>query len=110
MPSAPPRACATCGRTHPTRGGGCAGPNSRSWNPDQHRLRGERLQRLRAALFRQAPFCQLCGAVATIRDHRVPLAEGGRDIASNTQALCTACHDAKTIDERRRGIHRSRGG
>jgi 5-methylcytosine-specific restriction protein A len=46
--------------------------------------------------------------VATIRDHIVPLAEGGLDAESNIQALCQACSDAKTETEARRGMSRSR--
>ena len=36
---------------------------------------------------------------ATIRDHVVPLAEGGHDVDANVQALCVACHDVKTQAE-----------
>jgi 5-methylcytosine-specific restriction protein A len=46
--------------------------------------------------------------VATVRDHVVPLAEGGLDAEVNTQALCQTCSDAKTQDEARRGMQRSR--
>lgn len=37
--------------------------------------------------------------VPTIRDHITPLAFGGLDIESNTQALCGPCHAAKTAAE-----------
>ena len=45
---------------------------------------------------------------ATIRDHIVPLAEGGLDHDQNVQALCVACHDAKTQAESQRGQKRNR--
>jgi 5-methylcytosine-specific restriction protein A len=67
-------------------------------------VRGRRLQAVRAQLFRAHPFCVQCRiAVATIRDHVIPLAEGGVDDDSNVQALCQMCSDAKTAAEARRG-------
>ena len=76
------------------------------------RIRGRQLQRLRARLFDEHPLCVLCrtrGRVvpATIRDHIVPLAEGGLDLESNVQALCQSCSDAKTAREAHRGVARS---
>jgi 5-methylcytosine-specific restriction protein A len=51
-------------------------------------------------LFARHPFCQICqSALATIRDHRVNLAAGGRDTPDNEQALCAECHDKKTAAE-----------
>jgi 5-methylcytosine-specific restriction protein A len=71
------------------------------------RVRGRRLQALRATLFRAHPFCVRClRAVATIRDHVRPLAEGGTDDEQNVQALCQDCSDAKTATEARRGQDR----
>jgi 5-methylcytosine-specific restriction protein A len=103
MPMAPPRACATCGQP------GCQIHRRQAWHHPQpvDRIRGVRLQALRHDLFRAQPFCVHCGvAVATIRDHIVPLCDGGLDVASNTQALCAVCHDAKTTLEsnRHRGV------
>ena len=103
MPMAPPRACATCGRP------GCLVHRRPAWHHAQpvDRIRGPRLQQLRDDLFRTQPFCAHCGvAVATIRDHVVPLCDGGLDVEANTQGLCAACHDAKTITEstRHRGV------
>jgi len=66
------------------------------------RIRGPKLQRLRMQLLSDQPFCR-CGRVATIRDHIIPLAEGGRDDDSNVQPLCARCHDAKTQREALRG-------
>lgn len=99
MPMAPPRACATCGRP------GCQAHRRQAWHHAQPvpRIRGVALQRLRHQLFRTQPFCARCGvAVATIRDHVVPLCDGGLDVETNTQPLCADCHDAKTIEESRR--------
>lgn len=63
---------------------------------------------MREALFARQPLCEMCSrlglvALATIRDHRVPLAEGGADDETNEQALCDPCHDAKSLAERLRG-------
>ena len=77
------------------------------------RVRGRKLQALRTQLFSQQPLCVLCLAlvppryrVATIRDHTVPLEEGGRDDGTNEQPLCEDCHTIKTNDERMRGVRR----
>ena len=45
--------------------------------------------------------------VATIRDHVVPLAEGGEDDEENVQPLCQDCSDAKTREESKRGQRRA---
>lgn len=51
--------------------------------------------------------CQIkgpnCLGVATEADHRINHASGGSDDASNGQAVCKPCHDAKTRQERFRG-------
>jgi 5-methylcytosine-specific restriction protein A len=62
---------------------------------------------MRRALFDAQPLCVVCArdgrvTAATIRDHLVPLAEGGTDAPTNIQALCQACSDAKTASESRR--------
>jgi len=83
----------------------CAYPRRRvPWRSSRTppRVRGRKLQRLRMALLADQPFCG-CGRVATIRDHIVPLAEGGTDTEANVQPLCAACHDAKTQREALRG-------
>jgi len=88
-----------------------AGQWTSSDGPPIPRIRGRALQRLRARLFARHPWCQLCPKRgthnrATIRDHIIPLGEGGRDDESNTQALCQACSDLKTRDESARGVRR----
>jgi 5-methylcytosine-specific restriction enzyme A len=77
------------------------------------RISGRRLQRKRRYLFARYPLCVLCRAqgqrtLATIRDHIVPLAEGGAEDSTNEQALCQDCSDAKTQAEALRGRQRSR--
>lgn len=72
------------------------------------RVTGRRLQAQRAALFMREPLCRECikdGTVtgAVIRDHIVPLAEGGPDTDENTQPLCKRCSDVKTAAESLRG-------
>jgi len=68
------------------------------------RLRGRALQAARAELFAREPFCRLCRvSLATIRDHIVPLAEGGQEAEHNVQPLCQVCSDRKTHRESERG-------
>lgn len=105
MPIAPPRACATCGQA------GCVQHRRPAWGHAQPvaRVRGRRLQKLRYQLARRQPTCAHCGAYLDstfVRDHVVPLAEGGLDAESNVQALCQQCSDAKTAAESKRGIQR----
>lgn len=65
-----------------------------------------------AAMKRDAYLCQPCKAagritLATQCDHKVPRAEGGTDQDDNLQAICDACHDAKTRAEAARGVRRN---
>lgn len=80
--------------------------------PGTPRIRGRRLQRMRASLFARKPWCALCEKAgrrtrATIRDHIIPLAEGGADDETNEQGLCLDCNDAKSEEEAKRGVRRS---
>ena len=80
--------------------------------PPTKRITGRRLQHLRAELFARCPWCVLCALFgrqtrSTIRDHVVPLAEGGLDDESNCQAICLDCSDRKTEEESMRGVRRS---
>ena len=102
-----------------TTGGRCAVHQRGGWvRPPgadiPPRIRGRLLQRKRQELFARSPLCVLCTAedrisAATIRDHIVPLAEGGEDTDANTQGLCQRCSDAKTASESQRSRARSRG-
>lgn len=67
---------------------------------------------MREDLFRRHPLCEPCEqqgrvSLATIRDHRIPLEEGGLDDETNEQAICKSCHKAKTAAESQRGISRA---
>lgn len=82
-----------------------------AWAParsEVKRTTGRRLQSQRAALFGREPLCRECTkhgftTIATVRDHIVPLAEGGQDDDSNIQPLCDDCHREKTLAEALRG-------
>jgi len=113
MGMAPPRTCRVpkCGRVN------CTQHPSVPWRPRTQvavpRVRGRALQQRRARLFARSPYCVHCIARgiyftrATIRDHVIPLAEGGADDETNEQALCGPCSDAKTNEEAQRGVRRS---
>jgi 5-methylcytosine-specific restriction protein A len=71
------------------------------------RIRGRRLQRIRADYFKLHPLCALCQQrdpprvrVAVILDHRIALVNGGPDFdtdnGTNRQGLCQDCSDEKT--------------
>ena len=46
--------------------------------------------------------CVRCGRRAREVDHKIPLAEGGKEFdVDNCQSLCRACHLQKTISENR---------
>jgi 5-methylcytosine-specific restriction enzyme A len=95
--------------------GHCPNHVEKAWHrqqPAPPRIRGRQLQRLRERLFRNQPLCAQCSAmgrdtIATIRDHIIPLAEGGQDVEANTQGLCQDCSDAKTHQESLRGRART---
>lgn len=63
-------------------------------------------------LYAREPRCRTCQHVLLphemVRDHILPLEEGGLDIESNTQPLCHDCNKAKTETEAKRGMRRSR--
>ena len=72
------------------------------------RVRGRQLQARRRRLFQRQPLCVVClqqgnETLASIRDHVIPLAEGGRDDETNEQALCQQHSDEKTQREAARG-------
>jgi 5-methylcytosine-specific restriction endonuclease McrA len=65
------------------------------------RLRGRAGVEARARWLRAHPLCVMCHAdgviaAASIVDHIIPLALGGRDDDTNKQSLCDACHIEKT--------------
>ena len=68
------------------------------------RIRGKRLQRIRAAYLAAHPLCANCQRMGRIEpavevDHIVPLYRGGADAHHNRQGLCVECHKAKTLDD-----------
>lgn len=104
MPMAAARPCPTC------RTIGCTIHRRTAWTQQTPtpRMRGRALQLARYSLFQEQPWCVTCLAkglktVATIRDHIIPLAEGGADNYVNTQGLCQSCSDSKTATESQRG-------
>jgi 5-methylcytosine-specific restriction protein A len=63
---------------------------------------------MRELLFSRDPMCAICRTLglrvlATERDHKVPLAEGGSDDQENEQGLCSPHHREKTLAEALRG-------
>jgi Restriction endonuclease len=111
MAIAAPRICAVpkCGKPN------CQEHQVEKWRtrsgPAPQRIRGRALQRMRIRLFARAPWCVTCleagrQRAAVIRDHKVPLAEGGLDDETNEQGLCQDCSDAKTREESKRGVRR----
>lgn len=109
MPTASPRPCSRCGQL------GCTSHVRPAWGKREspRRVTGRPLQRMRRKLFAQDPYCARCRAqgrmrLATIRDHIIPIEEGGPDIESNTQGLCRWCSDEKTQQESMRGKQRHR--
>ena len=95
MPSKPRRPCTHPGCRALTTDGRCDKHPRKAWggegqDPDRL-IRGRTLQRERERLFAEQPLCVLCEragrvSAATIRDHVVPLAEGGEDTQENTQS------------------------
>jgi 5-methylcytosine-specific restriction enzyme A len=71
------------------------------------RLRGRRLQRLRARILARDPICVYCQAKtppvvrASVEvDHRIPLFKGGTDADDNLVGTCAECHAEKSARER----------
>jgi 5-methylcytosine-specific restriction enzyme A len=120
MPNAAPRPCNHPGCSQLVRDGSgrCPDHPRQGWakKPDApKRITGRRLQSLRAALFRRQPLCEICKSrgllvIATQRDHRIPLAEGGTEDPDNEQALCAPCNAEKGLAEALRARTRGRGG
>jgi len=77
------------------------------------RIRGRRLQEIRAEYRRIAPLCERCSErnpprvrLWTQLDHRVALVNGGVDFdvdPEQRQGLCDECHAEKTDEDLKRG-------
>jgi 5-methylcytosine-specific restriction protein A len=108
MPTAAPKPCLTCRALVRDGTSRCPRHKAPAWvkRPEVKRITGRRLQEERAVLFREHPFCYGCSRPVfpdtAVRDHKVPLAEGGADTRENTGLLCHDCHDAKSLAERLR--------
>src|SRR5678815_1721147 len=111
MPTAALYPCPTCRQV------GCTTHTKQAWRGRQSlpppRMRGRKLQAARLALWDKEPHCRGCGRLLLpsqmIRDHIIPLAEGGQDIETNTQPLCSDCNETKTQAESARGVRRHGG-
>lgn len=109
MPWSAPNRCLRCGRA------GCTEHVLEDWKTSKpiHRMRGRGLQRERDRLFREHHYtCAVCGRVKLpmdlVRDHTIPLAEGGQDVRENTRPVCLDCHKPKSDEEARRGRARNK--
>ncbi len=119
MPTSAPKPCTHpgCGTLVRDGSGRCTKHSKPAWSKPvtaTKRVTGRRLQAMRAELFTRCPLCVECErkgrvTLATQRDHIKPLAEGGTDTEDNVQALCAECHESKSLQERVRGLQRSRG-
>lgn len=114
MPIAAPKPCTQCGVLVRDGTSRCPAHPKPAWvqKAKYKRVSGRKLQQQRHDLFSREPFCRTCRGnghliLATIRDHIKPLAEGGTDTDDNVQPLCQPCSDAKTEQERKRGVGRS---
>ena len=69
-------------------------------------------RRLRASVLAATPLCRACESsgrivAAVLVDHIVPVKVGGSIWdAANLQPLCNACHEAKSVAEGSRFLHR----
>ncbi len=116
MPTSAPKPCTQCGVLVRDGSSRCDAHKAAAWikSTPYKRESGRRLQRKRAELFAREPLCRECSkhgrvALGEIRDHIIPLAEGGTDVDSNVQPLCKSCSDTKTAGESARGVRRGYG-
>ena len=111
MATKPPSACKNPGCPGLVNDGVCSvcGPRKRVTNSAHDEQRGSSTQRgydrrwrtRRLMYLRAHPLCVECKKMgittaATDVDHIIPKRDGGSDRDENLQALCHACHSAKT--------------
>lgn len=81
-----------------------------AWSPNRRPDSAEYRRNRLIALERDGYLCQLglagCLGTGDISDHITPVAEGGTDDVDNLRCVCSACHEIKTNEEKRRGIRR----
>ena len=112
MPRRPLKACAEPGCHAPVRSGRCPAHDLKRQYYCDHprgtstaRGYGQRWRKARARFLRAHPWCVLCGAPATVVDHREPH-RGDASLfwdEGNWQPMCKPCHDSKTAREGRWG-------
>ena len=118
MPVSAPRPCRHpgCGVLVRDSSGRCEKHQLEAWTKrietPTKRITGRRLQEARKRLFSANPLCVMCdelgiAKLATQRDHRVPLFEGGADDDDNAQGLCDDHHREKTLVEALRARRRN---
>ena len=119
MPYSPKRYCSQPGCSVIVPSGRCAQHAREPFRSPTHsaakRIRGTHLQRLRRELFERTPLCVICEqagrvTIATVRDHIVPLSQGGSELELNCQALCYDCNERKRHDEVSAGMAKWTGG
>lgn len=113
MPRKPQRPCNAprCGAKTDHRSGYCEAHRSGHWGGHygqtaHQRGYGYRWRKLRRAVLRDEPRCQVCltsgrVSLATQVDHITPKSQGGDDSWDNLQSICDRCHKAKTAEERK---------
>ncbi|MEP4557271.1 HNH endonuclease [Cobetia amphilecti] len=112
MPIKPSRPCKSpiCGGKTTAAHGYCEAHADRAINWGKSKRGGQGRggrpwRRLRNAILKRDRYlCQPCERMnritpATEVDHIVGKAQGGTDAADNLEAICKACHQAKTISE-----------
>lgn len=111
-PFRPARACRIGSCPHPAVSRGRCALHSRAHEVDQHRFGAaiysdprwkHPVWGLRAQVLAEAPFCELCGRVADMVDHRVPH-RGDERLAfdrANLRPLCNGCHGRVTAGQTR---------
>ncbi len=114
MPTKALQSCSTPGCSALVESGYCLAHRRNTalgWREDPDRIRGRPLQRLRMALYKAEHHCRSCGVGLSmhpqagnrmIRDHIVPLFEGGTEDPANIQPLCLRCSDIKSQAEAQR--------
>lgn len=73
-------------------------------NCTDQRIRGRKGQELRKRRLAAEPLCRDCKAkgrytAATVPDHIIPLAQGGKDTDDNIRCLCAKCHRKRTAEQ-----------
>ena len=106
--------CERCWRVHEELPRDCPRPMRRlagsGWERNKRRYRGGLTRAVRTAVLTRANGrCAIChGRPDKLEvDHIVPASEGGTGDMANLQALCVACHRAKTRAESKRGAKRA---